>query len=92
MDLRRFRGLHEARMSISAISGETGLNWRTVKKYVQESPPVVPPKGTSRNGCHRQVIEPFKPVVDAWLRAETTLKASVIHGRLADQYDFAQAA
>jgi len=29
MDLRRFRGLHEAGMSISAISGETGLNWRT---------------------------------------------------------------
>lgn len=88
MDLRRFRGLHEAVMSISAISRETGLNWRTVKKYVQESPPVVPPKGTSRKGCHRQVIEPFKPVVDAWLRAEIMLKAAVIHEQLVDQHGF----
>ncbi|MFE7778440.1 hypothetical protein ACFU5O_32060 [Streptomyces sp. NPDC057445] len=63
MDLRRFRALHEAGLSISAIARETGLNWRTVKKYVEAPPPVVPPKGPSRKGCHRQVIEPFKPVI-----------------------------
>ncbi|MEV5952041.1 hypothetical protein [Streptomyces sp. NPDC051993] len=65
MDLRRFRALHEAGLSISAIARETGLNWRTVKKYVEEPPPVVPPKGSSRKGCHGKVIEPFKPVIDA---------------------------
>ncbi len=88
MDLRRFRALHEAGMSISAIARETGLNWRTVKKYVEAPPPVVPPRGPSRKGCHVLVIEPFKPIIDAWLRADITLKGTVIHERLVDQYGF----
>ncbi|MFD9637395.1 IS21 family transposase [Streptomyces violascens] len=88
MDLRRFRALHEAGLSISAIARETGLNWRTVKKYIDAPPPVVPPKGPSRKGCHGQVIEPFKPVIDAWLRGDITLKGTVIHERLVDQYGF----
>ncbi|WP_456115212.1 IS21 family transposase [Streptomyces broussonetiae] len=88
MDLRRFRALHEAGMSISAIARETGLNWRTVKKYVEAPPPVVPPKGPPRKGCNPQVIEPFKPVIDAWLRADITLKGTVIHERLVAQYGF----
>ncbi|MCX5529825.1 IS21 family transposase [Streptomyces sp. NBC_00006] len=88
MDLRRFRALHESGMSFSAIARETGLNWRTVKKYVNAPPPVVPPKGSSRQGTQRQVIEPFKPIIDAWLRADIKLKATVIHERLVDQYGF----
>ncbi|MGW0735546.1 IS21 family transposase [Streptomyces sp. NPDC002851] len=34
------------------------------------------------------MIEPFKPVIDAWLRADITLKGTVIHERLVDQYGF----
>jgi hypothetical protein len=52
MDLRRFRAQHETELSISAIAREAGLNWRTVKKYIDAPAPVVPPKGPSRKGCH----------------------------------------
>ncbi len=48
----------------------------------------MPPKGPSRKGCHGQVIEPFKPVIDAWLRADIMLNGTVIHERLVDQYGF----
>jgi transposase len=34
MELRRFRALHLAGVSISAIAPETGHDWRTVKKYL----------------------------------------------------------
>jgi hypothetical protein len=34
------------------------------------------------------VIEPVKPVIDAWPRADITLKGTVIHERLVDQYGF----
>jgi len=37
MDLRRFRALYEAGVSISAIARETGHDWRTVKKYLSYS-------------------------------------------------------
>ncbi|WP_331461221.1 helix-turn-helix domain-containing protein [Micromonospora tarapacensis] len=36
LDVRRFRALHEAGASVSEIARETGLNWRTVKKYLAE--------------------------------------------------------
>jgi predicted transcriptional regulator len=35
LDVRRFRALHEAGASVSEIARETGLNWRTVKKYLE---------------------------------------------------------
>jgi transposase len=34
------------------------------------------------------VIAPFAPVIDAWLRAELLLKATVIHERLVAEYGF----
>ncbi|MCE7007353.1 hypothetical protein LWC34_31705 [Kibdelosporangium philippinense] len=85
MELRRYRSLFEAGMSISEIARETGLNWRTVKKYITASPPVVVPKGTSRKGCIPQVITEYIPVIDAWLRADIALKGTVIHERLVEQ-------
>jgi transposase len=87
MDLRRFRALHDAGVSISAIARETGHHWRTVKKYLAEekvAPPVAPP----RRGTQPRVMDAFAEVVDAWLRKDITLKGSVIHERLVDQYGF----
>lgn len=87
MDLRRFRALHDAGVSISAIARETGHHWRTVKKYLAEekaAPPVAPP----RRGTQPRVMDAFAEVVDAWLRTDIALKGSVIHERLVDQYGF----
>lgn len=87
MDLRRFRALHEAGVSIAAIARETGHHWRTVKKYLAEekvSPPVAPP----RRGTQPRAIDVFTDVVDAWLRADIGLKGTVIHERLVADYGF----
>lgn len=88
MDLRRFRALHEAGVSISAIARETGHHWRTVKKYLADElaePPVAP----SRRGTQARVIEGFTEVIDSWLRADIELKGTVIHERLVTEYGFA---
>jgi transposase len=87
MDLRRFRALHEAGVSISAIARETGHDWRTVKKYLAQqlgTPPVAP----SRQGTQLRVVEPFVDVIDAWLRKDVEIKGTVIHERLVADYGF----
>ncbi|MGW1047461.1 hypothetical protein [Streptomyces sp. NPDC002547] len=88
LELRRFRALHEAGASISEIARETGLNWRTVKKYLESDGPPKPPVAAPRSDLGNQVIKPWAHVIDAWLRAEVLLKAAVIHERLVEQYDF----
>ncbi|MGW7672802.1 IS21 family transposase [Streptomyces sp. NPDC054775] len=88
LELRRFRALHEAGASISEIARETGLNWRTVKKYLESDGPPKPPAAAPRSDLGNQVIKPWAHVIDAWLRAEVLLKAAVIHERLVEQYDF----
>jgi transposase len=88
LELRRFRALHEAGASISEIARETGLNWRTVKKYLESDGPPEPPAPAPRSDLGNQVIKPWAHVIDAWLRAEVLLKAAVIHERLVEQYDF----
>jgi hypothetical protein len=88
MDLRRFRALHEAGVSISAIARETGHHWRTVKRYLtgeRAGPPVAP----SRRGTQPRMIEGFTKVIDSWLRADIELKGTVIHERLVAEYGFA---
>jgi transposase len=87
MDLRRFRALYEAGVSISAIARETGHDWRTVKKYLTLEQ-VVPPVAPSRRGTQPRVVEPFVEVIDAWLRADVELKGTVIHERLVADYGF----
>ncbi|WP_375118574.1 IS21 family transposase [Nonomuraea sp. MTCD27] len=88
LDLRRFRALRDAGASISEIARETGLNWRTVKKYLEDDGPAAPPVAAPRRSRRGQVIDAYAHVIDAWLRAELLLKASVIHERLVEQYGF----
>jgi hypothetical protein len=87
LELRRFRALRQAGASISEIARETGLNWRTVKKYLKDDGPAAPPV-PPRAGRGRQMISEYAPVIDAWLRAEVLLKGTVIHERLAEEYGF----
>lgn len=89
MNIRRFRALHERGATYAEIAAEVGCDWRTVKKYIDAGAASVPPAGPSRKGCLPQVIAPFTGVVDAWLRADITLRASVIHERLVAEHGFA---
>lgn len=52
LELRRFRGLVESgAMSLSEVAKETGLNWRTVSKYLAADGPVSP--RTTGHAGHR---------------------------------------
>ncbi len=87
LELRRFRALREAGASYLGIARETGLNWRTVKKYLEAEGPAAPPaprRGRTAEAGDRRV----RPVIDAWLRAEVLLKGTVIHERLVAEYGF----
>ena len=88
MNIRRFRSLQTAGATYAEIARECGVDWRTVRKYLTEDSPSVPPAAPPRAGTQPKVITPFVGVIEAWLRVEITLKASVIHERLVDQHGF----
>ena len=88
MNIRRFRVLHEAGATFAEIARECGCDWRTVKKYLAEDGVVLPPRASSRAGTQPRKIAPFIAVVDAWLRRDITVRASVIHERLVAEYGF----
>lgn len=88
MDLRRFRALHASGVSIAEIARETGHHWRTVKKYLSEDGPASPPMAPPRAGTQARVIDPFVGLIEAWLRADVTLRGSVIHERLVAEHGF----
>jgi transposase len=88
MNIRRFRALHEAGATYTEIASECGVDWRTVKKYLTVEGVALPPQAPSRAGTQPSLIEPFSEVIDTWLRADLTLKASVIHERLVAEYGF----
>ncbi|MQY16918.1 hypothetical protein SRB5_71220 [Streptomyces sp. RB5] len=87
LELRRFRSLYESgAMSLREIAKETGLNRRTVTKYLSGEAPVAPPRRTAEGRQHRRAVDEVAPLIDAMLRSEILLKASVIHERLASEY------
>lgn len=88
MNLRRFRVLHAAGATYAEIARECGVDWRTVKKYLAEDAPSVPPAAPPRAGAQPRVITPFVGVIEAWLRADPALKGSVIHERLVAEHGF----
>jgi transposase len=87
LELRRFRALHESGTSVAEIARETGLNRRTVKKYLADVVPT-PPRAAPRQIRRGQVVDAFAHLIDAWLRAELLIKGTVVHERLVDQYGF----
>lgn len=88
MNVRRFRSLHAAGATFTEIARECGCDWRTVKKYLAEDATSVPPTGPARAGTQPRVLARLEPVVEAWLRADVTLKATVIHERLVAEHGF----
>ena len=89
MNIRRFRSLFEAGASYAEIARECGSDWRTVRKYVAEDAPSVPPVAPRRVGTQPRVITPvFEALIEASLRADLGLKATVIHERLVAEHQF----
>jgi transposase len=88
MNIRRFRALHDAGATYAEIAHECGCDWRTVRKYLAEDAGVAPPSGPPRAGTQPLLITPFIPVVEAWLRADLTVKGTVIHERLVAEHGF----
>jgi transposase len=87
LELRRFRALRDAGLSISEIARETGLHRRTVRKYLNAEVGQAPQRATRPR--RPLAVDAFAHVIDAWLRAELLLKGTVIHERLVEQYGFA---
>ena len=88
MNIRRFRALHAAGATFVEIGRECGCDWRTVRKYLAEDAPAVPPTSPSRAGTQPRLIEPFVERTEAWLRSDLALKGTVIHERLVADYGF----
>ena len=88
MNIRRFRALHAAGATFVEIGRECGCDWRTVRRYLAEDAASVPPTGPPRAGTQPLMITPFIPVVEAWLRADVTIKGTVVHERLVAEYGF----
>jgi len=88
MNIRRFRALHVAGATFAEIGRECGCDWRTVRKYLAEEAPSVPPPAPPRLGTQLRLIDPFVELIEAWLRADITLKGTVVHERLVSSYGF----
>ncbi|MEV5321718.1 IS21 family transposase [Streptomyces sp. NPDC052687] len=89
LELRRYRGLYESgAISLSEIAKETGLNRRTVRKYLSGQAPVAPPRRAANGRPRKRVVDEVAPLIDAMLRAEITIKGAVIHERLVQEYGF----
>lgn len=86
MNIRRFAALRDAGATYTEIAAEVGCDWRTVKKYLTADG--VPPRATTRRGSPPARITPLSAVVEGWLRADITLKGSVIHERLVAEYGY----
>ncbi len=88
MNIRRLRVLHETGFSYAEIARECGVDPRPVKKYVAADADVAPPRAPLRVGTQPQVITPFAPLIEKWLRGDVTLKGSVIYERLVAEHGF----
>ena len=87
MNLRSFRKLKDSGASLAAIARETGCDYRTVKKYLDADASALAPQRATVDHPP-QVIEPFKELIDEWLRREPRLRGTVIHQRLVADYGF----
>jgi transposase len=88
MKLRAFKPLRDAGASWAEIARAAGCDWRTAKKYLEQETSAPPSYGPRRSSG--RIIDPYREVIDTWLRADPHLKATVIHERLAaEPYRFA---
>jgi transposase len=87
MELRAFKALAEAGATWAEIARETGYDWRTVKRYLSAEASSSPPAPAKRGPGPRKT-DPYAHLIDAWLRRQPRLKASVIWERLVTEHGF----
>lgn len=79
--------------NISQIASETGLNRKTVSKYVDMEDFNKPAPQPESSEEHESKLDPFKPLIDRWLEADKFAPrkqrhtAKRIHRRLKDETD-----
>lgn len=73
-------------MSLREIAKETGVNRRTVSRYLTDPASVAPPKRGAAGQRPRRVVDEVAPLIDAILRSEILLKGRVTHEHLAQDY------
>jgi len=85
MELHACKALAEAGATWAEIARETGHDWRTVKRYLTTEGLTSLP-APARRGPGPRKLDPYAGLVDAWLRSQPRLKASVIHERLVAEH------
>ncbi|WP_441349070.1 hypothetical protein [Streptomyces sp. 1331.2] len=73
-------------MSQRQIAKATGLNRRTVAKYLSGQVPAAPPQRAPGALPRPRTVDEVAPLIDAILRSEVLLKGTVIHERLVQEY------
>ena len=87
LELRRFRALVESgAVSLTEVARETGLDRKTVRKYLSSTAPSAPPRRTSNGRPRRKAVDEVAPLIDAMLRTEILIKGAVVHERLVREY------
>jgi len=71
------RALRKQGMSYKDIGLALGMDWRTAKKLCEQDEP---PRPRERERSSK--LDPFKPLIDAWLDMRPKLQASLITDRL----------
>ena len=56
--------------NISQIASETGLNRKTISKYVDMEDFNSPPPTPASSEVHESKLDSFKPLIDEWLQAD----------------------
>ncbi|MFJ2582782.1 IS21 family transposase [Kitasatospora aureofaciens] len=90
LELRRYRALYDSgAVSQRQIAKMTGLNRRTVAKYLSGQVPAAPPQRAPGALPRPRTVDEVAPLIDAMLRSEVLLKGTVIHERLVQEYGIA---
>lgn len=87
LELRRFRALFESgAVTLTEVAKETGLNRKTVRKYLSGQAPAAPPRRVSNGRPRKKAVDEVAPLIDAMLKAEILIKGAVVHERLVKDY------
>ena len=70
---------YEQGRNLTEIASETGLNWKTVKKYVDMEDFSSPLPAPASEVIHESKLDPFKPTIDKWLADDKKLPRKQRH-------------